>query len=151
MKTLAEYINEGFGAVRQPKKLPNAPMQFEDFKKSAEFIAKKLKCETSSYPKDDRYWVAVQREEFLKTVWNACLREIKPQGFDAKLAGITISSDLSSFYANETRVDERCPAKWRAAVEDWLVSAIHSNEKKWLDSRFEIIAKNGRESVKSFW
>lgn len=134
-----------------PKKLPNAPMQFADFVKSASFIADKCKCGLAAYSKNDRVWVEAQRMSFLKIVWNACLREITPDGFNDRYASLTVSSDLGPFFSNEVRVEEWCPRKWRNAVEDWLVSAIHKNESKWMESRYTFIEKNGKKFVTKHW
>lgn len=150
MKTFSKYLLEAktFG---YPKRLPNAPMQFPDFEGKSILIAKKLNCGFDAYPKDERLSVQQQRARYLKIIWNSCLMELKPNGFDAKRVNDTIYGNTRPFYADEIRVEEWSPMKWRQAVCDWLISQFCKNEKKWMASRFDIEEKNGKKYVKSKW
>ena len=148
MNTFSEYITE---SVKTPKKLPGAPLQFADFRKQADSIAKKLKCGLDAYPKNEHKWIEQQRDRYLQIIWNSCLMELKPQGFDAKFVDSTIYGNTRPFFADEIRVEEWSPMKWRKAVSEWLVSAISKNEKKWVASRFDITVKDGQKYVARKW
>lgn len=126
-------------------------MQFADFQKSSDFIAKKLKCGLDTYPKNEHKWIEQQRDRYLQIIWNSCLMELKPDGFDSKFVSATIHGNTRPFYADEIRVEEWSPMKWRQAVSDWLVSAFAKNEKKWVESRFGFEERNGKKYVSRKW
>lgn len=149
MRTFSQYVAE----AGQPKRLPSdAPMQFADFEKAAEAEAKKQKCGLDSYPSGDRKWIAAQRKRFLEAVWHSCLRQVKPNGFDSRFAEAALAGDLQPFYADEVRVEEWSPSRWRAACISWLASSFRKNEKRWVESRYDTKTdRNGREFVASKW
>ena len=149
MNTFSEYIAES----SKPRRLPaDAPMQFADFEKAAEAAAKRLKCGLDSYPAGDRKFVAEQRARLLRTVWNSCLMEVKPNGFDGRFAEAAIMGGIYPFCANEVRAEEWSPARWRRAVVEWIVSSFEKDSVKWTQSRYEASAdRSGKKFVASKW
>ena len=77
--------------------------------------------------------------------------ELKPDGFDAKFVDSTIYGNTRPFFADEIRVEEWSPMKWRQAVCDWLISHFRKNEKKWVASRFDFEERDGKKYVKRKW
>lgn len=142
MKTIKEWLDEASG---------DRPMTIENLYKTGETYAKRLKAD-KDLTKDDLVWARKQRQKFLDIIWNACMREIKPQGFNPNDAALECTASLRSFYSTEANVDRYSPPAWRRAVIDWLIQAIFKNKEKWIRSRYEFQMDNtGRERIKNLW
>lgn len=142
MKTIKEWLDEASG---------DRPMTIENLYKTGETYAKRLKAD-KDLTKDDLVWARKQRQKFLDIIWHACIKEIKPQGFNPDAAAAECSASLKGFYSAESNIDRYSPPAWRNAVIDWLIQAIFKNKEKWIRSRYEFQMDNtGRERIKTLW
>lgn len=136
--------NKNMDMILEGVKNHKRPLELRDAITIGEREAKKYKATQDK-------WGVEQRRKFMDSVYHTCMRNLNPSGFQVKTISAALSGDLSSFYANEVKVDQHCPPKWRTWFMDFMIDNMKQNEKKWMESRYEFIEKNGETYVKSFW
>lgn len=107
--------------------------------------------ESKKYGATQDKWGVEQRKNFMSTVYHSCMRQLNHQGFQEKYIASALHGDLASFYANEIKIEQYSPREWRNWFIDFMTSNMKKNEKKWMDSRYEFIEKDGKQYVRSFW
>lgn len=139
MKSFKQFLKEAKG---QP------PFSLEDAYKKYEKVASKYV--EKEYIKEG-YGITM-RKAYIRNIYYACMRFLKPRGFDIKeldMAGYDTSSVDKAY--NVGISDKFAPREWVIFVEKDLSNMIKKNEKKWMDSRYEFTEKDGHRYVRAFW
>ena len=139
MKSFKQFLKEAKG--QPPLSLEDAYKKYE--KEASKYVEKE-------YIKEG-YGITV-RKAYIRTIYYACMRALRPQGFD--ISGLKMSGYDTGSVDNAYSVglnDKFAPRKWIQFVKKDLTDMIKKNEKKWLDSRYEFIEKDGRKYIRTFW
>ena len=124
------------------------PISPEDLNKYAKSIEKKYKKDSTDW---NESYSKSTREDYLKEFYSACMRSLKPQGFDVDGLRISLQNFRKSFEYTHVNFSSACPKKWISEVEDWLINNIKKNEKEWVSSRYTFSEVNGKKYVSHNW